>query len=1084
MKSGIKLTAKFTVVLMTVLFGIAEVGTPILISNADAINSMLNINTQVVEEGEAVDDFYFKSAFTTVAGVRANGKAYNEAIMAEGITLVKNETAGGKPSLPLGENAKVSFFSTSSVSMISSGLGSSYNETASGDSKNDEGIVDLKTGAEAAGLTVNETLWNWYYANFTTYGRKNPGGSSVGAYNSISDATWDQIDTPAKTEQADAAIFVISRSGGEGRDLAQWQGNELSASVGAGNNDMTGGNYLALSPNEADVLKNLKLQKDAGVFRTIVVLMNSANEVQCDFLDKEEYGVDSMLWIGTTGSAGAYAVGGILSGKVNPSGKLSDTFWKSHALNPANANFAANNYSSGSLADSGMSKGDPRSTSARHIVYAEGIYVGYRYTETRYEDAVLGQGNAGDFRYQDVVSYPFGFGLSYTTFRYSDFSVTPPSGGNDVYTLSVTVKNTGSVAGKEAVQFYLQKPYTAYDKENKIEKASVELVGFAKTKLLGADEQQTLTAEIPGSALASYDAHGAKTYVVDEGTYYFTAAADAHSAVNNILAAKGKTTEDGMTAEGDESLVHSFRKSFDKITYSTSKEAMNKHIKPDATVITNQFDSVDILTYGGAASYGSNAFSYLSRSNWTEHLGGGLFGADSEGNRTTDFRVTVTATDKMYEERQKSLTEPQPSGTEYPTYGKNNDPSAEGHLNLIDLRAYADDDSDPLNDEPIPYDAPLWDQLLDQLTWKEQVDLVSSGGRMTGAIPSIAKPATIDHNGSTGPVVAYGGGSNNRGFARRYGDVDAFLTPCTYPCNGIAASTFNIDLLEWYGKQWGEDCAWAGYSGLYGMGVNTHRSPYGGRNFEYYSEDPYLSGISAACVTRGMATRGAYVYLKHCALNEQETYRNGGYVWANEQSIREVYLKCFEIAIEEGDAQCVMTSMTCMGLDWSGQQGFLNTVLRDEFGMTGHAVSDMWNCIEGNFMQGIFYGNDLIDGSYSAVDTTPSVLDCVTEGFTISKFFAEAAPVSAGGTGQYGDFAWQMRECVHRMLYTVVHSNAMNGISSSTRILHITPVWMAAVNAAKIAVEAVFAASVVFLAVTIAWDPVANCINKKKEKKS
>lgn len=1101
---GIKVSAKTLFIIATLFFGIVIVGAPILESYADVINAEFGFTTQeiVTNDDEYVDDYYYKSAFTSVAGVRANGKAYNEAIVAEGATLVKNETvADGKPALPLAQNAKVSLFSTSSVSIFTTGVGSSYSDPGVG--KTEEEDIDLKVGLEDAELKVNEDLWKWYQKNFSTYGRKSPGGASVGAYNSISDARWDQIGTDAKNATADAAIFVLSRSGGEGRDLSQWFGNTQAQNAGASGSDMRNGNYLELSDTERDVLTNLNRLKQEGIIRSIVVLMNSANQVQCDFVDDPTYGVDAMLWIGTTGSTGAYAVGRILAGKVNPSGRLADTFWKYHYKNPVNANYGMNAYTGnvgftvGNTSSSAFSGGDPGSSSARHVVYQEGIYVGYRYAETRYEDVVMGSGNAGNFNYYDAISYPFGYGLSYTTFEYSDFKMeytekNPVNGLEDNrYTFTVTVTNTGKVAGKEVVQIYLQKPYTAYDIANGVEKAAVELVGFEKTDLLQPNGTQTLTITVEERSLASYDTNGAGTYIMDSGEYYFTLGRDAHDAVNNILKKKNSsytTTAQGITGLGNTDLVVSVNKSFeggiDATTYATSNKAQKAGIASEIVAIENQFETVDINYYAGAAQFADGStFYYLSRSNWTRTLGNEKFGADENGNRTTTNRVVVTATDQMKRDRTASLTEPQPDDGAYPAYGVNNSPNAQGHLNLIDLRAYADDDDDPTNDKWIPYDDPLWDQLLDQLTWDETVSLLWSGVRRTGNVDSIAKPTTIDHNGSCGPVQPYGSGTNNRGLAQVYGDPDMGMTPCTYPCNGLAASTFNKTLLEYYGKQWGEDCLWAGYSGLYGMGINTHRSAYGGRNFEYYSEDPYLMGVAAACVTRGMATRGVYVYLKHCGLNDQDTYRYGGYTWANEQSIREVYMKSFQIAIEDGGATCVMTALNCIGVDWAGQHGFLNSVLRREFGMTGHAVSDAWMGIEGNYMRGILAGNDLCDGSYSSVDDS-TILDCVTDGWTIKQFFADAAPVSEGGTGRYGDFAMQMRECVHRILYTTVHSNSMNGISSNTSVRYITPPWVHAVNAVKIVASIFFALSVAYLVVAIAWQPLTAWFKKMSERRA
>lgn len=1052
-----KLFTKICAVIFTLFFGIVMIGGSILEDNADAVNDALNIQTEQYVEGDSSgqDSYYYKSAFTSVAGVRANGMAYCEAVMAEGATLLKNDNNA----LPLASGATVSLFSTSSVNHFAVGTGSSNAAGAS------SGEIDFKTAFEDAGLVVNEELWNWYESNFSTYGRKSP-NKVVGNYYSIGDAAWDEISTDSKTDKADAAIFVLSRSGGEGADMCMWYGNQLVSGMDSAD-DMTNGDYLQLSPTEQDVLKKLKEEKEKGTFGKIIVLMNAANPVQCDFVDDEQYGVDALLWIGTTGTTGAYAVGRILTGAVNPSGRLSDTFWKYHYKNPAETNFGMNSYEGTAWGEQAMVSD---AANGKNTVYQEGIYVGYRYTETRYEDFVTSREKTGAFDYYDTVSYPFGYGLSYTTFEYSDFQVektvkTEENGLEDnIYTISLTVRNTGSVPGKEVVQVYLQKPYTDYDRANGIEKASVELVGFAKTGLLdangGANDSETVEIVVEESSLTSYDAKGAKTYILEAGDYYFTAARDAHDAVNNILKAKdasAETVAQGNTTAGDAGFVELVTKdTTDTETYSVSTKGMEANLTDTETQITNRFDKVDITYYQGATSN----FRYMTRSDWEGTVS---FAVDENGVRTQD-QVKVTVTDEMSSAYDGYLSDPAGDGSEYPAYGVNNDPESEGHLNLIDLRAYADEDDDPTNNEWIPYDHELWDTLLDQLTWQETVDLLSHGYRMTYGIASIAKPQTIDHNGACGPIQPYGLGANNNGFAKKYNDPDMNLRPSLYPCNGIAAATFNKALMEYYGKQWGEDCLWAGYSGLYGMGINTHRSPYGGRNFEYYSEDPVLAGQIAAEMCKGMRTRGVLIYLKHCFLNDQESYRYGGFVWANEQTCREIYLKPFQIAIEDGGAQNIMSAFPLFGMDWSGSQGFINSVLRAEFGMSGFAVSDWKGGVQGNWLRGVMGGNDLPDGTHS------------------EDMFDKVAPTSEGGTGEYGNVAQQMRECAHRILYAVVHSNAMNGFTSDSRIIRLTPWWQTTVDVARVVAIVLFTSSMILLAVGVFWEPIAGMISEKKSK--
>lgn len=353
-------------------------------------------------------------------------------------------------------------------------------------------------------------------------------------------------------------MFVLSRSGGEGIDSTIYNGDK---------SDFGDGNYLKLSPTERDVLKNLKALKGTA-FNHIIVLLNFANQVQLDFV--EEYGVDALLWVGNYGEVGAYAIGDLLAGNVNPSGRLADTFWREHWLNPVHANFATLIDTTNNASQWNMST---NSKSVRSIVYQEGVYMGYRYTETRYEDKTLGTEKTGDFDYSAAVAYPFGYGISYTDFTYSDFSAARVSASGKTeayYNVSVKVTNTGSRAGKEVVQLYAQKPYTDYDKQYGIEKPAVELVGFAKTKTIKPGDSETVNITVNERDLATYDSYNARTYILEDGRYYLTVAKDAHAAVNNVLAAKEKTTEDGMTAAGSKNMVYSELKQYSDELYSHS----------------------------------------------------------------------------------------------------------------------------------------------------------------------------------------------------------------------------------------------------------------------------------------------------------------------------------------------------------------------------------------------------------------------------------------------------------------------------------------------------------------------------------
>lgn len=980
------------------------------------------------------------------------GQEMSARIMEEGAVLLQNKDN----TLPLDYDTvkKVNVFGWRSVDWIYGSEGQNASGGVAPEDDDFEKNVDIYKALNKYGIEYNQQLYDMYYR----YVKPDHQSANLKAVHistlislrepKITDRAYYTDDLLTYTENfSDTAIVVIGRMAGEGMNA----NTTTQQKEGAGVTDDNTRHYLEISTEEEALLRYC-----GETFENVIVLLNVANPFECGFLETIP-GIDSCLYIGFTGTRAASAIPKLLYGEVSPSGKTVDTFAYDMFTNPANVFLGGLTYTdyNRSYSDNveniyiGYKWYETADTEGvwadvENIVYQEGIYMGYRYTETRYEDVVLGRKNVGDFVYSDAISYPFGYGLSYTTFEYSDLKVTyvPKESDrnlkDDKYVVEVTVTNTGDVAGKEAVQLYLQKPYI----ENGIEKASVELVDFGKTPLLEPDTSATITMEVDGRDLASYDAYVERGYVVDEGTYYLTVAADAHAAVNNILAAKGQTKQNNkaMDADGDTDMVYSTEKSRDVETYKTSVATGN--------VVTNQFDNADLNIYEGS----DTEVEYISRSDWEGTV---KYGLNADNTRTYD-RVVVKPTEQMAVDLNKSWggvgsTGKQPTllpeeakGGEYPTFGST---STAYTLAMLRARTEEVDDGDPTNDEWIPYNDPMWDALLDQMSWDDLVYLLSYGQRMSRAIDSVSKPEVVDHNGGNGPNQSYSVGSN--GLATRLDDPMKNESPVVYPCNGIVASTFNKELAYYYGCQWGEDMLWSGMSGLYGMGLNTHRSAYGGRNFEYYSEDPVLMGVIAGETTKGMATRGAYVYLKHCVLNDQETYRCGGFTWANEQTIREIYLRSYEIAISDYGAQCVMGGLNSIGMLGTGVQGFFNTVLRDEFGMTGIAVTDTTGAMGANFAVAVFYGNDLPDGGVN------------------NDAFDFAKPKSEGGTGEYGNFAWAMRESAHRILYTVVHSNAMNGTAASDKVYTVTPPWVNVLTGAEIAIGVLFGLSVAAFGVSL-----------------
>ncbi|MBQ8160700.1 MAG: glycoside hydrolase family 3 C-terminal domain-containing protein, partial [Clostridia bacterium] len=842
---------------------------------------------------------------------------------------------------------KVSLFSHSSVEMIYGGTGSGSVNTST--------APNLRKALESAGAEINTTLWSFYNTgNGSSYKRKVPALSSCAAKGdySINDVPWSLIEketglTDTFASYGDAAIFVLARSGGEGLDLA------TDACIDEG----TDGDYLALSTNEKDTLKALKALKDQGIFQKIVVLVNSSNAVNCAFLDDEEYAIDAALWIGGVGAYGNNAVAGILTGSINPSGRLVDTYLMDNRFNPSLVNFADCTYPN--AAEMGLTEtNDDFQTNVNYVVYQEGIYVGYKYFETRYEDAVMGTGNAGDFDYGAQVYRTFGYGQSYTDFSYSDFKV---SEGRDAFDVTVTVTNTGSVPGKHVVEIYMQKPYTDYDRANGIEKSAAELVGFGKTKQLNAGASETVSISVPKELMKSYDAQGAGTYIVDAGDYYLALGTDAHNAVNNILAAKGYTTLNGMDEDGRSDLTYRYtQKDLDKETYSVSAATGEK--------IVNQFDGADLNRYEGSET----RVTYLSRSDW----------AGTYPTATTVVRVTEQmAKDIQNAYVPKTVDE---NGNTYvmPTYGANNGMTLAMMMGL-------------------PYDDPAWDKLLDQMTFSEQEDIIVNGFHNTKAANSVSKPATVETNGPQGITDSFFGGKKSG---------------TAYPAEVIMAATWNRDIMTELGDNIGTQGLKTHTNGVYAPAANTHRNAYCGRNYEYFSEDAFLSGAMMAPEVEAIQNKGVYVFMKHFALNDQETHRAGVMVWANEQAIREAYLAAYSPAVTEAHAKGAMTIMNRIGTEWGGaSHSLLTDVLRGEWGFDGIVITDYSS--NSNFTvqtKGLEGGADLWDGF-------------------------RASDISDKQNDPY--IANLLRQAIHRILYVQANSSAMNGISSTARVVPITTWW-------------------------------------------
>lgn len=928
-------------------------------------------------EAANLDSDYYKPVHSDAESLTAAGIELAERVEAEGIVLLKNENNA----LPLdGSEKKVSLFGRTSVDPIYTGAGSAATESSP---------VDYKTAFEKEGFEINNDLYNFYAQHkisteviktkmMTGMGEMDVEYTGRGFISSMGTAlfTGDIIaevpnaDYPESLKDSyskygDAAIVVIGRVGGEGCDLP----TDMSEhAVAAEDKNKT---YLELDSREIDMLKYVKAQKDAGNINKIVVVLNTANAMELGFLNDASYGIDAAIWAGCIGDQGANAVAKVIDGAVNPSGRTVDTFVYDLTKDPTYVNFDDTYYSNVDGSIGGYESGCFNE-------YEEGIYVGYRYYETAAAEAL--NGNYAGFDYDSAVVYPFGYGLSYTTFE-KKFVKTDFTG--NTYTFDVEVTNTGDKAGKDVVEIYAEAPYIS----GGIEKSKVVLAGFAKTDLLNPGDSQTLQISFDADELASYDYKNHGCYVLDKGSYGFFLSDNAHSwaAIDTSDTAKYYSNElPEKIFEGNN------KRSSDKVT------------------AVNQFDEVsaefvDSFTAGKPLNFSRSDFA-----------GTYPTGPDASDIEAEDYikNALETVFDENTNEKTGNVNGSLVYEPDMPVTGASNG------LQLINLRG-------------LDYEDPQWDTLLDQLTVDEVKGMLSNAGFNTAELTSIGKPATLDYDGPMGWstwVSANGADAICIGF----------------PAEEMLAATWNTDLAREMGELVGEQGIYNGFNGWYAPAMNTHRNAFAGRNYEYYSEDGLLAGKIAASEVSGAMTYGVYTYLKHFAVNDKENGRNGIATWLNEQALREIYLRPFEITVKEAKANisfydekndlqtkeipavtAMMSAYNRIGTVWSGAQYGLQTqILRNEWGFRGAVESDYYG--GSAYMDpdsGIRAGNDLMlntfaDGSLS--DTTSS-------------------------TGVAA-----IRRAAHNTLYMVVNSNAMQGIVPGSSVSYKLAAWQKALIAGDV----------------------------------
>lgn len=956
---------KFMAIWIPCIAAAAAVGLALeIVSNNSFLSSVFDIylgrGEMHIDRAEGTEDWnstYYEKELNSTTESRTAGEKLTEELANEGIVLLKNDGT-----LPIPTTTEITLLGRGSVDSIYGGSGSGNIDAST--------AVNARKGLEDAGYTIDEGAYNFFNSNYSSY----PRASIVMDNYNASNYLIGEIPTSKYSfdvKSSNAAIVFISRGGGEGGDLstnlkrdAQTNAattliNDNANAAAEVANYVDGQHQLEMSKEERDMVAFAKQN-----YSKVVVVLNSSNAFELGELE-DDNDVNGILWIGSPGSRGFAGLGNIVSGKVNPSGHLPDIYVRDLTKDPTFENYSRNGIFDYTGIDSAedVDQGDAANYGygARFVQYEEGIYIGYRYYETAATE--------GYIDYDDTVVYPFGHGLSYTTFEKELVSVNDLG---ETIEATVRVKNTGSVAGKEVVQIYYTAPYT----DGGIEKASTNLIDFGKTQILKPNGEETITLTFLKEDMASYDWKNNEAYVLDAGTYTIELKENSHDVVEFNGQAQRKTLNLGETI------------------YRDGRPS-------DVKFEGNQFDDVSAMFTEGTAKE-------MSRANFSETYPTAPTSADADPDTSLGEFGTIRAGLKPYENENVSTDVA-------PTTG------ADHGLQAINLRG-------------LRYDDPTWDLLLEQLTeedYQKANAYLAANAFNTPEISSIGKLPTEDHDGPQGWSVLWG----------------ARPDACAYLSEPVIAATFNKELAREMGESIGEEALQLGYNGWYGPAMNMHRSAFSGRNFEYYSEDPMLSGLICTEVIEGAASKGVVSYLKHFALNDQEAFRVGNLcTWATEQAIREIYLKPYEkvvknvetevtyISDNEGNRTTVtkkgalgmMSSFNRIGTTWAGgSKALMTNVLRGEWGFEGVAISDFNLYDYTNADQGMRAGTDMQ--------------------LTFAKDFEDKSSATA---------KLAIRQAIKNMTYATINSNAADGIAPGTIIWWETSPWRIATLTVDIALFA------------------------------
>lgn len=897
--------------LMTCLMVLSIVGTGVANTYRGALDDTLGTESYVTINDDSAARF--KTDYATIEDMAAAARDIAIREGEEGTVVMKNDNGV----LPLKANANVALFGLAAYNVY-------------GPKGGNADAASLADALEGAGLTVNATLKDYYLSNIInmhTEMRANrwmgkevpttvydhmyvsaPGDWTTYQIAEVPPAEFEALGVPANWKEAIAkdsiGICVFARGAGEGNTYKP--GSALNYA-----GEATGEDPLKLSADELAVVEAAK-----ETCSKVIVLLNTGNNMMiADIAEGGSHEVDGICYIGCPNDYQTIGIANVLTGKVNATGALASAFVRDHQSIPAVQNVGGDYFADYEIVcrnddprypgkeigniGTGSFGGADTYNGGMYIVEAEGIYVGYKYYETRYFDAVMGQGNANSaagatqgsaWNYGDEMLYTFGHGLSYLDYTQTIKSVTVDRSVNGNITAVVEVKNNSNQDGKFLTQLYVQQPYTDYDRTNLVEKSAVMFLNSAKVDV-AAGKSKEVTITIPTKYLASYDANNAKTYILDAGDYYFTAAAGAHEAVNNILAAQGKTVADGMDAAGSKAVVSWKLDQLDNTTFAIANN----------TTVTNVADDAD-LNY-----WLPGTVTYLTRQDWNT------------------FPINYNKLNlKIADSPKKDQWIAEMRGETYTI----SDTGAAAEAVPGPKFTASEIGAEQLNNINDPY----WDKLVHAITIDEAVGAVIHGGSRSDTLTNIDNPVVIQNEGPTGISAGYTDEATGKTY--KFNVNSQTLLGCS----------FNPELAYQWGLVEGNSCLWVERYDLWGSGLTLNRTPYNGRNYEYISEDPMLTNVIGREVIQGCSDKGIINGPKHMGFNDQEHNRAGISAYMTEQKFRETDLRGFEGALSDAFGMGVMIAFNRIGAtNASHHVGMIQKIVRGEWGFKGLISTDMMN---------------------------------------------------------------------------------------------------------------------------------------------